>query len=147
MWKSGYHGRVRRTTPAMTHEPDLLEQNPDVAAAERADDVARDQPRQVAIVTGGSRGIGRAIVVKLASLGFTVHFTYVSNEERASQLAREVEAAGGRAKPMRVDSRDLHACTAFVEATIAETGRLDVLVNNAAITNDRLLPMMAEKEW
>jgi 3-oxoacyl-[acyl-carrier protein] reductase len=101
----------------------------------------------VAIVTGGSRGIGRSIVTKLASLGFAVHFTYVSNEERSFQVAHEIEASGGQAKPVRVDSRDRHACASFVEETIAERGRLDVLVNNAAITHDRLLPMMSDDDW
>jgi len=108
--------------------------------------IAEEKPR-VAIVTGGSRGIGRAVVLRLSELGFAVHFTYVSNEARATEVAREVLARGGRAKATRVDSRDVQASTAFVEETISEAGRLDVLVNNAAITHDRLLPMMSEADW
>ncbi len=112
-----------------------------------AETSASGAPRPIAIVTGGSRGIGRSVVMKLASLGFAVHFTYVKSEERAAQLAQDVQSARGYAKPTRVDSRDLQACTAFVEQVISEEGRLDVLVNNAAVTTDRLLPMMSERDW
>jgi 3-oxoacyl-[acyl-carrier protein] reductase len=101
----------------------------------------------VAIVTGGSRGIGRAIVLRLVELGFRVHFTYVNSEAAASALAREIEELGGVARTGRVDARDARASAAFVEDTIAERGRLDVLINNAAITSDKLLPMMTDDEW
>ncbi|MFT3925799.1 MAG: 3-oxoacyl-ACP reductase FabG [Myxococcales bacterium] len=109
-------------------------------------EVELERPR-VAIVTGGSRGIGRAVVMRLSELGFSVHFTYVNSEEKAAEVAQEVMARGGRARATRVDSRDARACTAFVEDTVKDTGRLDVLVNNAAITQDKLLPMMSESDW
>jgi 3-oxoacyl-[acyl-carrier protein] reductase len=102
---------------------------------------------RVAIVTGGSRGIGRAAVTQLVRLGFSVYFTYVSNEGLASELAAEVRTGGGFAKAARVDSRDIQDTGDYVAGVIAETGQLDVLVNNAAITNDRLLPMMSDQDW
>ncbi len=109
--------------------------------------------RPVAVVTGGSRGIGRAIVLGLARAGHDVFFTFLNNETAATAVVEEVRAAGpsrdgpGSARALRVDSRDTAACTDLIEATIRECGRLDVLVNNAGITADRLLPMMSQTDW
>jgi len=107
--------------------------------------MANDKP--VAVVTGGSRGIGRAIVKRLAGAGVSVRFTYVSSEQPAAELVAELAAAGHEAQAIRVDSRDAAASAALIDKTIAETGRLDILVNNAAITADRLLSMMSDQEW
>lgn len=105
------------------------------------------ETRGIALVTGGSRGIGRAIVERLARAGLDVTFTYVSSEAVAHELAATLAAAGCVARPFRVDARDAGASRALAEATIAEHGRLDVLVNNAAVVADRLLPMMDDESW
>jgi 3-oxoacyl-[acyl-carrier protein] reductase len=88
---------------------------------------------KIAFVTGGSRGIGAAIVRRLARDGATVAFTYVSAEDRARALAADVEAAGGRALPIRADSADAEALQRTVAAVAAQFGRIDILVNSAGI--------------
>lgn len=103
--------------------------------------------RPVAIVTGGSRGIGRAVVERLARAGLDVRFTFLSNDVAANAVADRLRSEGHEGRAVRVDSRDCAASRSLVEATIAERGRLDVLVNNAGITADRLLPMMSQVEW
>jgi 3-oxoacyl-[acyl-carrier protein] reductase len=94
----------------------------------------------VAIVTGGSRGIGRAIVETLAAAGMDVLFTYVQN----NSAANEVAALGkpGQLTAERVDVRDSAACAAVVEKLYDRTGRLDLLVNNAGIIRDNPLTAM-----
>jgi len=99
---------------------------------------------RVAVVTGGSRGIGKAIVLKLASLGCTVLFTYASNDAAARECE---EKSGGRAKGSRFDASDSAAVTAFFAKEVAEAGRLDYLVNNAGITRDGLLIRMKDEDW
>ncbi len=88
---------------------------------------------KVALVTGGSRGIGAAIARRLAHDGATVAFTYVNASEHASAVAKEIDAAGGRALVIRADSADPAAVTAAVDETVAKLGRIDILVNNAGI--------------
>ena len=104
-------------------------------------------PSRIALVTGGSRGIGRGIVEQLAEAGVEVHFTYVSNEQAANELVETVRGRGQRAIAVRADSRDATALSNLVGGIIAERGRIDLLVNNAAITRDRLLAMMSDDEW
>jgi len=101
----------------------------------------------VAIVTGGSRGIGKAVVELLAGNGVVTHFTYLASEEAARELTDRIRARGGTAQGCRVDARHVSACHAFVESVLAERGRIDLLVNNAAVTADRLLPLMSDVEW
>jgi len=102
---------------------------------------------RIAIVTGGSRGIGRAIVKRLAQAGFEVHFSYVSSEQPARELVDELASFGRTGVAAKADARDAAAVGALVERTIAERGRLDLLVNNAAVTRDRLLARMSDDEW
>jgi 3-oxoacyl-[acyl-carrier protein] reductase len=107
---------------------------------------APERPK-TAIVTGGSRGIGRAVVEHLARAGLDVTFTYVSRADAARELADALAAEGRVARPILVDARDAEACKAMVEATIAARGGLDVLVNNAAVIADRLLASMTTDDW
>jgi 3-oxoacyl-[acyl-carrier protein] reductase len=99
----------------------------------------------IAIVTGGSRGIGRAIVQRLAAAGLDVHFTYASAESAAQEVVAGCPA--GRVRAQRVDARDVQACRQFAESVIALRGRVDVLINNAAVVRDRLLALMTEDDW
>jgi 3-oxoacyl-[acyl-carrier protein] reductase len=89
--------------------------------------------QKVAFVTGGSRGIGAAIVERLARAGAAVAFTYQSSEDAAQALAGRIEAAGGRALALRADVADTPALTAAIDAAAAKFGRLDILVNNAGV--------------
>ena len=97
---------------------------------------------QVAIVTGGSRGIGRAIVLELAGQGARVFFTYHAHAEEAAETAR---AAGATALPC--PQEDGEAITRAVDEIVAQTGRLDILVNNAGIRADKFIMMMPESDW
>jgi 3-oxoacyl-[acyl-carrier protein] reductase len=103
--------------------------------------------QKIAVVTGGSRGIGRAIVLDLAKRGFEVHFTFLKDETAARSLVDAVVAAGGKAVSARVDARDIPASVSMIEKVVAERGRVDVLVNNAGIVADRLLAMMSVDDW
>jgi 3-oxoacyl-[acyl-carrier protein] reductase len=85
------------------------------------------------LVTGGSRGIGAAIVRRLAADGASVAFTYASSPDRAQALAAEVEAAGGSVLPIRADSADPAAVERSVAEVLQAFGRIDILVNNAGI--------------
>jgi len=102
---------------------------------------------RVAVVTGGSRGIGRAIVERLGRAGLAVRFSFVKSEEAARQLVEALTAEGLAVRALQVDARDAAASRALVEGTVAELGRVDVLVNNAGVNGDRLLALMSEAEW
>ena len=88
---------------------------------------------QVAIVTGGSRGIGAAIAKRLARAGANITITYTSAPQKAGEVVRTVEAAGGKALAVRADASDAVAVQAAVTQTVQTFGRLDILVNNAGI--------------
>src|SRR5436190_12231709 len=102
---------------------------------------------RVAIVTGGSRGIGRAIVKELAARGAAVAFSYSRNQQMADDLVAEVVEAGGRARAFQADAADRQTAEEMVKAVKAEFGSVDYLVNNAGITRDKLIMMMSEDDW
>jgi len=101
---------------------------------------------KVALVTGGSRGIGRAIVERLAGDGVDVVFFYRDNAEAAREVVDAVTAAGGKAEAMQVDVADANAVSAAVDQLIASRGRIDVLVNNAGIVRDNLLALLDDAD-
>ena len=100
-----------------------------------------------ALVTGGSRGIGKAIAETLAKAGYQVYLTYVSKADEAEAVARNIVAAGGKACAFRLDVADAEAVAAFFKERIKDQVELDVLVNNAGITRDNLLMKMSEEEF
>jgi len=102
---------------------------------------------RVAVVTGGSRGIGRAVVLALCRQGADCAFTYSSHQEAAETLAAEVGKLGRRALPIRLDVRDFEGAKAMIEQVKNTFGRLDILVNNAGITRDRSLMGMSREDW
>jgi 3-oxoacyl-[acyl-carrier protein] reductase len=102
---------------------------------------------RAAIVTGGSRGIGRAIVKDLAARGANVAFSFTKNKELADQLVAEIEAGGRRALGFQTDASDAAAAEEMVRSVKNELGSVDYLVNNAGITRDRLIMMMSEEDW
>jgi 3-oxoacyl-[acyl-carrier protein] reductase len=101
---------------------------------------------KVALVTGGGRGIGRAIVERLAGDGVDVVFFYRGNAEAAREVVNAVTAAGGKAEAMQVDIADSPAVATAVEQVIASRGRIDVLVNNAGVVRDNLLALLSDED-
>jgi len=102
---------------------------------------------KVALVTGGSRGIGRAIVSALAGAGAQVAFTYKSSEASARELTEEISGSGGKAAAYRSDASLVGDAMQTVRSVTREFGRLDILVNNAGITRDGLIIRMSEADW
>ena len=102
---------------------------------------------KTALVTGATRGIGRAIALKFAEEGANVAFTYRSQHEAAKSLATEIEAMGVQAKGYPSDAASFADAHAVVEDVKAVFGRIDVLVNNAGITKDGLMMRMDETQW
>jgi 3-oxoacyl-[acyl-carrier protein] reductase len=101
---------------------------------------------QVAIVTGGSRGIGQGIVLALARAGATVVGTSTS-DKGAEGIAKAIAEAGGKGAGRVLDVREAAGCTAFVDKVQAEFGAVGILVNNAGVTRDNLLARMKDDEW
>lgn len=102
---------------------------------------------KIALVTGASKGIGRAIATKFAQEGAQVAFTYLSSVEKGLALEAELAVYGIRAKGYRSDASDFKAAEELVNAVVADFGTLDILVNNAGITRDNLLMRMTEESW
>ncbi len=106
-----------------------------------------DLAGSTAIVTGASRGIGRAIALELARHGADVVLGYRTGAAEAAAVAQAVAAAGRRALPVTVDVRDAAQVEALVATAQQELGRIDILVNNAGVTHDGLLLRMSEADW
>jgi len=103
--------------------------------------------QRVAIVTGGSRGIGEGIVRRLCADGYRVHATYRSNQERAEAIAKEIEAAGGSVVFRNADVSQEESAQKLIDAVVEQDGRVDALVNNAGITRDGLIMRMSAEDW
>ncbi|WP_433439997.1 3-oxoacyl-ACP reductase FabG [Nonomuraea sp. CA-141351] len=103
--------------------------------------------RQVALVSGGSRGIGRAIVLRLARDGFDVSFCYHSAEESAAAVAKEAREFGGQVLPVRADVASGPAMRDWVDRVEAELGPIDTVVTSAGITRDGPLMLVEEADW
>ena len=108
--------------------------------------LAVDLSGQVAIVTGASQGLGRAIAECLAANGASVAIV-ARNATKLAEVAAGIRAAGGQAEEFPCDVSQAEAVTAVVEAIHAKLGRIDILVNNAGVTRDTLLPRMSDEEW
>ncbi|HET6859682.1 MAG TPA: 3-oxoacyl-[acyl-carrier-protein] reductase [Streptomyces sp.] len=103
--------------------------------------------RRVALVTGGSRGIGRSVVTRLAADGYDVAFCYQSNRDAADQVAKEAEAAGAAVLAHQVDVSSQADVQAFVRATEKELGPIHAVVSSAGIVRDNPLIMLTEDAW
>ena len=106
-----------------------------------------DLTGKTAVVTGGSRGIGRAICIELAKQGANVVVNYSGSEDKAKQVVSEIEDLGVKAIAIQANVADSAAVDAMMKQTIEVFGTLDILVNNAGITRDNLLMRMKEQEW
>lgn len=102
---------------------------------------------KVALVTGGTRGIGKGIVSTFLKEGAKVVFTYVSSPEKAEALVAELQRDGADVKAVQSNAGNMEACQEALEATIGKYGQLDILVNNAGITRDQLLMRMSEEDF
>ncbi|MBB5348888.1 3-oxoacyl-[acyl-carrier-protein] reductase [Desulfoprunum benzoelyticum] len=102
---------------------------------------------KIAVVTGGSRGIGRAISLRLAAMGAVVYINYVSRPDAAEETRRLIETSGGTARIIAFDVADGGQIQEAFKRIVSEAGRVDILVNNAGITRDGLLARMKESEW
>ena len=102
---------------------------------------------RVAIVTGGTRGIGRAIALELARHGADVAFNYAKSAEAADSLTKEIEALGVRAMPSQCDVASTENAADMVKQVKETLGRIDFLVNNAGVTRDNLILRMKEQDW
>lgn len=102
---------------------------------------------KVALITGGSRGIGAAICRRFAEQGADVAFTYRSSEAQALALAEELAQCGVRAKAYHSDAGSFSEAEALINAVLQDFGKLDTLINNAGITQDTLMLRMSEEQW
>jgi 3-oxoacyl-[acyl-carrier protein] reductase len=106
-----------------------------------------DLTGKVALVTGGSRGIGKAIGLRLARQGADVAFTYKGNAEAARETAQAIEAIGRRALPLQADAAAPESAEAVIKSVLEAFGKVDILVNNAGVTRDDLIMRMSPDAW
>lgn len=102
---------------------------------------------KIAIITGASRGIGKSIAKSFIAQGATVAFTYRSSEEKAIELEKELTADGGMAKGFKSDASKMADAESLVKEVLEAYGTIDIVVNNAGITDDTLLMRMSEDQW
>jgi 3-oxoacyl-[acyl-carrier protein] reductase len=102
---------------------------------------------KTALITGGSRGIGRSIALAMAEEGANIAFTFKSAREAAEKVKREIEAKGRKALAIQSDARDINGALEVVDRVMDELKSIDILVNNAGIAKDTLLMRMSEKDW
>lgn len=106
-----------------------------------------EQPARVAVVTGGSRGIGRACALRLAEAGCDVAVLYAGNDEAARETVEAIEALGRRARAWKCDVANAEECVAVCKEVASELGCVDVLVNNAGVTRDNLLGRIKDDDF
>jgi 3-oxoacyl-[acyl-carrier protein] reductase len=99
------------------------------------------------LITGASRGIGKAIAEEFAKAGANVAFTYLSSVEKGTALETELSAFGTKIKGYRSDASDYTAAEELINQVVADFGSIEVLINNAGITKDTLLMRMSEEQW
>jgi 3-oxoacyl-[acyl-carrier protein] reductase len=102
---------------------------------------------KVSLVTGASRGLGRAIAIKLASMGSKIAINYLSNDAEAAAVAGAIETGGGEVMLVKANVADSEAVKNMVRQVVDKWGKIDILVNNAGITRDTLLPRMSDDAW
>ncbi|APH05289.1 3-oxoacyl-[acyl-carrier-protein] reductase [Bacillus weihaiensis] len=103
--------------------------------------------KMVALVTGASRGIGKAIALDLAKNGAVVAVNYAGNEAKANEVVAEIKSMGGSAMAIKADVSNSEEVQGMIKTVIDEFGRIDILINNAGITRDNLLMRMKDEEW
>jgi len=102
---------------------------------------------KTALITGGSRGIGKAIAEKFVEEGADVAFTYVSSDERAKKVSDALSASGRQVKAYKSDASKYDQAEALVKQVMSDFGKIDILINNAGITRDTLMMRMSEDQW
>ncbi len=102
---------------------------------------------KTAVITGGSRGIGKGIALRFAGQGANIALTNIVDNEEFADAVKEIEALGVKAKGYVADASDFKASEKIIDQIVADFGTVDILVNNAGITRDTLLMRMTEEQW